>query len=405
MYTPSSQILANYADVLVNFALNSGEGIKSGEVVYVSAPEIAKPLYAALIHAIIDAGGHYIGGYHPSVDDRYNIGRDFYEQANPDQITFFPEKYYRGLIDQIDHQLMVIADTDKQALKGIDPQKIMAHGKAMKPYMEWRDIKEGQGKFTWTLGLYATEASAKEASMSLEEYWQQIIQACYLDTDNPVEEWRSMSKQVEEIKNWLNDLKIETVHIHGEDADLRIKIGQHRAWMGGSGRNIPSYELFTSPDWRGTQGWIRFNQPLYRYGNLITGIELTFKQGRVVQAKAKENEAVLKEMIATEGADKLGEFSLTDARFSRITRFMAETLFDENIGGEFGNTHVALGKSYHDCYSGNPADLNDEKLAQDLGYNDSSVHTDVISTTNRTVTATLPDGSHKIIYRDGQFQR
>ena len=191
--------------------------------------------------------------------------------------------------------------------------------------------------------------------------------------------------------------------MEGEDADLTIKIGERRAWMGGSGRNIPSYELFTSPDWRGTEGWIRFNQPLYRYGNLITGIELKFEQGRVVEAKAKENEPILKEMIATEGADKIGEFSLTDSRFSRITRFMAETLFDENMGGEFGNTHIALGKSYHDCYDGDSADLNDEALAEKLGYNDSSVHTDIISTTNRTVTATLPDGSKKVIYRDGQF--
>src|SRR5690606_8240392 len=110
-------------------------------------------------------------------------------------------------------------------------------------------------------------------------------------------------------------------------------------------------------------------------------------------------------MIATEGADKLGEFSLTDARHSRITRFMAETLFDENIGGEFGNTHIALGKSYHGCYAGEEAELNDEKLAEQLGYNDSSVHTDIISTTNRTVTATLADGSQKVIYKDGQFQR
>ena len=403
MHTPSREILDKYADLLVNFALNSGDGIKPGEVVYLSAPEYAKPFYAALARAITIAGGHYISGYHTSVDEEYNLGREFYDHANQDQVTFFPEKYYRGLVDQIDHQLMVIADTDKQALKGVDPQRIMARGKAMKPYMEWRDAKESQGKFTWTLALYGTLASANEAGMPLEDYWQQIIQACYLDTEDPVEEWRSMAKRIEEIKHWLNELKIDTVKVEGEDADLTIKIGERRAWMGGSGRNIPSYELFTSPDWRGTEGWIRFNQPLYRYGNLITGIELKFEQGRVVEAKAKENEPILKEMIATEGADKIGEFSLTDSRFSRITRFMAETLFDENMGGEFGNTHIALGKSYHDCYDGDSADLNDEALAEKLGYNDSSVHTDIISTTNRTVTATLPDGSKKVIYRDGQF--
>ena len=402
-YVPPQQILDRYADVLVNFALNSGQGLKPGEVVYLSAPEYAKPFYVALVKAILKAGGHYIGGYTPSADEQFNLSRTFFELANDEQLNFFADRYFKGLIDQIDHQIMVIAETDKHELKGINPQKIMTRGKAMKPYMEWRDHKEGQGKFTWTLALYGTPASANEANMSLEDYWQQIIEACYLDAENPVKEWKNTSKQIEEIKNWLNDLKIESVHIQGEDADLNIKIGQHRAWMGGGGRNIPSFELFTSPDWRGTEGWIRFNQPLYRYGNLITGIELAFKQGRVVEVKADQNETILKEMIATEGANKIGEFSLTDSRHSRITKFMAETLFDENMGGQYGNTHIALGKSYHDCYAGDPAELSNPQKATELGYNDSSVHTDIISTTNRTVTATLSDGSQKVIYRNGQF--
>src|SRR6185436_12865911 len=136
--------------------------------------------------------------------------------------------------------------------------------------------------------------------------------------------------------------------------DLWVKLGEKRAWMGGSGRNVPSFELFTSPDWRGTEGWIKFNQPLYRYGNLITGIELEFKNGRVVKAKAKKNEQILKQMIATANADKVGEFSMTDKRFSHITKFMGETLYDENVGGPHGNTHVALGNVYHDCYAGDP---------------------------------------------------
>ena len=96
-------------------------------------------------------------------------------------------------------------------------------------------------------------------------------------------------------------------------------------------------------------------------------------------------------MVATENADKVGEFSLTDRRFSRITKFMAETLFDENVGGPFGNTHIALGKSYHDCYAGDPAELTAAEWER-LGFNESSVHTDIVSTTDRRVTATLRGG-------------
>ncbi|MGH2851844.1 MAG: aminopeptidase, partial [Solirubrobacteraceae bacterium] len=168
------------------------------------------------------------------------------------------------------------------------------------------------------------------------------------------------------------------------------------------GRNIPSFEIFTSPDWRGTEGWIAFNQPLYRYGNLVRGIRLEFVEGRVVKASAEENEALITEMIATDNADRVGEFSLTDRRFSRITRFMAETLFDENVGGPHGNTHIALGKSYQDCYAGDPGSVSEEEWER-LGYNDSRVHTDIVSTTNRTVTATLHGGGEQTIYADGEF--
>jgi aminopeptidase len=146
--------------------------------------------------------------------------------------------------------------------------------------------------------------------------------------------------------------------------------------------------------------WI---QPLYRYGNLVRGIRLRFSEGRVVEVSAEENERVLTEMIATEGADRIGEFSLTDRRFSRITRFMAQTLYDENMGGEFGNTHIALGRAYQDAYEGDPSSLSKAQW-EALGFNSSSVHTDVVSTSDRTVTAQLRGGEQRVIYRGGEFQ-
>ena len=112
---------------------------------------------------------------------------------------------------------------------------------------------------------------------------------------------------------------------------------------------------------------------------------------------------VLKEMIATKDADKVGEFSLTDKRHSRITKFMANTLYDENVGGEFGNTHIAVGMAYKDAYAGDPNTLTKDDWAR-LGLNDSVVHTDIMSTTDRTVTAVLADGSEQVIYKDGMFQ-
>jgi aminopeptidase len=401
-YTPPQEILERYASVLVDFALGGGEGIKRGEVVRVTSPESAKPLYAELLKAVWRAGGHVIGGYYPD-EEGMGGSKAFYELASEQQLDHLPGRYLRGLVDEMDHQVSVIADSDPHSLESVDPAKIMRRGKTMREVMDWRGEKENEGRFSWTLGLYGTAAMAAEAGMSAEEYWEQIVHACFLDEEDPIARWREVGRRLDQTREHLDALDIERVHVEGEDVDLWVSIGEQRRWLGGRGRNIPSFELFTSPDWRGTEGWIRFDQPLYRYGNLVKGIRLAFVDGRVSEISAEENEAVLEEMIATEGADRIGEFSLTDKRFSRITRFMAQTLYDENVGGPFGNTHIAVGRSYQDAYAGDIASVEPQEWER-LGFNNSSVHTDIVSTTDRVVTAQLRGGGERVIYRDGEFQ-
>jgi len=397
MYKPSDEILEKYANVLVNFALNSGEGIKKGEVVFVSVPECAKPMLIALQRAILRAGGNMILQYTP--DD---ISKEYFELASDEQLNFFPANFIKARVDAIDHILFIGAETNKHELESIKPERIMTRQKAWKPYMEWRDAKENAGKFTWTDALYGTEQMAKEVNLSVEEYWDEIIKACYLDEKDPVAKWREIFAEIERVRSKLDSLKIEKVHVKSESTDLIVKLGKGRKWLGGSGRNIPSFELFISPDWTGTNGKIQFTEPLYSYGNIIDRAYLEFKDGKVVLSRAEKGEEVLKEMIAVENADKIGEFSLTDCRLSRITRFMGETLYDENVGGKYGNTHIALGKSYKDSYPGDPSKVSKEEW-NSLGYNESAIHTDIVSTENRVVTATLEDGSEMVIYRDGKF--
>ncbi len=396
-YQPSEEILEKYADVMINFALNSGEGVKPGEVVQLRVPEVAKPFLVALRRAVLKAGAHPLVFFTP--DD---MAREFFELANEEQLTFFAEKYHKGTVDQIDHTVAILAETNKKELDGIDSKKIMASQRALKPYMDWRRQKESDGKYTWTLAMWGTQQMADEVGMSLEEYWEQIIEACYLREERPAEKWKELYEKLYSYRDKLDALAIEKVHVEAENTDLWVKLGDHRKWLGGSGRNIPSFELFVSPDWRGTEGRIQFTEPLYRYGALIENAYLEFKDGRVVKATATKGEDLLKEMIAVENADKAGEFSLTDRRFSRITKFMGETLYDENVGGEFGNTHIAVGSAYRDSYTGDPAKVSEGEWEK-MGYNNSVVHTDIVSTSNRTVTAFLKDGSSLVIYKDGQF--
>lgn len=396
-YTPPKEILMKYADLLVNFALGEDEGIKKGDVVECIVPDVAKPLALELQNAVLRAGGQPLTRLLPTGFDK-----DFFDLASKEQLTFFPKKYLKSKTDVLDHTIGIIADVDPFELADTDPAKIMMTRDAKKAYRDWLVEKETQGKFSWTLALWGVQAKADQVGLSLEDYWHQIINACFLDQKNPIAEWRKVKKLQLKIKDKLNKLEIDKLQVIGPDVNLSIKLGSERIWKGGADRNIPSFELFTSPDWRGTEGWIQFNQPLYRYGNLVKGVRLEFSKGFVTKASAKVGEKLLLQMLKSPNANKVGEFSLTDSRLSRITHVMAETLYDENIGGEFGNTHLAIGSAYRDCYRGDATKVTKKGWAK-MGYNDSPEHTDIVSTTDRTVTAKLIDGTELVLYKKGKF--
>ena len=397
MYTPSPQLLKKYADVLVKFALRWGQWVNPGDVIFVQIPECAKPMYIPLQQSILEAWAHPIFEYIPD-----GVAKHFFQTASDEQITFYPSHYLNGKIEQMTHVLSIIAEADKYELKDVDPAQLAARTHSRKLYKELRTKKENEGKMTRTLGLYGTQAMADEVGMSLEEYRAEIIKACYLDFDDPIAEWKKTFASIESIQSKLNALSIEYVHVTWPDADIKIKLGADRQRLGGSGRNIPSFEIFTSPDWRDINGWMRFNQPLYRYGQMIKDITLTFKDGIIVDFDAKQNKELLASIISIPNANKAWEFSLTDGRHSHITKTMGETLYDENVGGPQGNTHIAIGSAYVETYRGDFAHMTPEEL-EAVGFNQSAEHVDIVSTAPRTVTATLTDGSEMVIYQDGQF--
>ena len=403
MYKLNDDLLKKYAQVMVHYALNNGNGINKGDTVYLVAQECAKDLFIAIAKEVYAAGGNLITHYLPDNIRQTSLTRFLLQNGTDEQVSFFAAPYWRGIVDSADHILFIIAEPDIHVFEGLSSFKISMMNSAKAPWFQMREKKEQEAKLSWSLCLYGTQSMADEAALTLHEYWAQIIEACYLSEDDPVAKWKQVQAEIEEIKNKLDALQIEKLHIKGNEINLEIKLGKHRKWLSGGGKNIPSFEIFTSPDWRGTNGHITFNQPLYYSGKRIAGIHLQFKDGIVVTSSATENEDALKEMISQENADKVGEYSLTDKRHSRITKFMATTLFDENIGGEFGNTHIALGNAYKDTFTGDISKVSEEEW-RDMGYNSCpKVHTDIVSTANRTVTATLANNSKKIIYKDGMF--
>jgi len=396
-YAPPTAILEKYARVLVSFALGKKEGIAKGEVVECIVPDIAKPLARALQNEILRAGGHALIRLTPTGFDR-----DFFTLASQEQLTFFPAKYLKAKSDVIDHTIAILADVNPLELEDITPSKLLAARDSRKPYRDWLFAKEYKGKHTWTIGLWGVQAKADIVGLSLKEYWEQIIHACFLDATDPIAEWRKVKQLQEKTRNAINALSIEKLHITGADVDLQLTLGPDRIWKGGADRNIPSFELFTSPNWRGTNGWVQFNQPVYRYGKVISGIELSFKNGLVTKARAQKGQTLLDEMLKTKNANKVGEFSLTDKRLSRITHPMAETLYDENVGGPFGNMHIAIGMAYKDCFRGSPGTITKKEWLK-RGFNDSAEHTDIVSTTDRNVVATLTSGEQVPLYQNGMY--
>lgn len=327
---------------------------------------------------------------------------EFYRYADPRQLTFQPPGD-RELFERLNGSIFIHAPESLTHLKTVDPRKIGKAAVAFKPTRDILHRREEAGRFGWTLCVFPTAEMASKAGLSLEEYTRQIVRACFLNRTAPLEHWQGIFERAGAIKAWLNKMKIKHLHIESAHTDLEITPGVKRRWVGISGRNIPSFEIFLSPDWRGTRGFYHADQPSYRSGNYVAGLRLEFKRGGVADVQAETGgNFVRKQITMDKGASRLGEFSLTDKSFSRIDRFMANTLFDENYGGKYGNCHIALGSSYANTYAGKPADLTSE-LKKELGFNDSALHWDLVNTEKKTVTAHLANGEKTVIYDGGRF--
>lgn len=391
--------LNRYADVLI-WGLKTARTtpFRKKDIILLQYDPAAVRLAEILYSRILDMGIHPVQRMGLTVA----MEQEFYKKANNKQLIFHAPGD-RELYQHINGRIFLRAPDSLTHLKDVDPKKIGKFLVSRKPFRDIMDKREDAGHYSWTLCTLPTKELAIHAKTTAELYTEQLIKACYLDVDDPVSKWRAILKEVTQIKNGLNRLAVKYFHVESANIDMRITPGEKRKWVGISGHNIPSFEIFLSPDWRGTEGSYYANLPSFRSGNYVEGIRITFKKGRAVALTSETGEPFAAKQLAIDnGACRVGEFSLTDRRFSRINRFMADTLFDENHGGEYGNCHIALGSSYTTTYDGNPALLTKEKKKK-LGFNDSALHWDIVNTEDKTVTAHLVSGKKCIIYEHGKF--
>jgi len=391
--------LERYADVLI-WGLNTAlrKKLRKGDIILVRYDMPALPLAEVVYSRLLAMGLNPVA----RVALPPRMEHDFYDLSNNSQLTFkVPGD--EELFNNLSGGIYLRAPSSITHLSNVRPDKIGKAAVAKKYLNDILDRREAEGLFGWTLCMYPTEELARHAGLSLEEYAEQVIRACALSKADPVLWWKTIYRDAQTIKKWLCSMDVSYYHIESENVDLKVTPGRFRKWVGISGHNIPSFELFLSPDWRGTEGKFYADQPTYRSGNFVKGIRLQFRAGSVITASAEEGEEFLKKQIRMdEGACRLGEFSLTDRRFSKISAFMANTLYDENFGGKSGNCHIALGASYSDTYDGDPKDLSDEKK-KEYGFNDSALHWDLVNTEKKRVIAHLVKGKPVTIYENGIF--
>ncbi|HET57078.1 MAG TPA: aminopeptidase [Deltaproteobacteria bacterium] len=391
--------LDRYADVLIWGMLTARtQRFRAGDIVLIRFDRPALELAEILYGKLIDRGMHVIARMNPTP----RMEQDFFGKGRKRQLSFLPPGE-SSLMESLNGSIYLHAPDSLTHLRDVDSRKI---GTALVARKKLRDIlvtREEQGSYGWTLCVYPTKELARQAGMSLNRYTRRIVEACFIDNPDPLARWNEVYREAITVKRRLNSLDITSLHIESAGTDLVVTPGRQRKWIGVSGHNIPSFEIFLSPDWRGTSGVYFADQPSFRSGNYVRGARLEFEKGRVRSATAEEGQDFLQKQIRLDpGARRIGEFSLTDRRFSPIDTFMADTLFDENYGGRYGNCHIALGASYSDTYAGDPAELTRERK-RSLGFNESAIHWDLVNTEKKTVTARLASGKHMIIYEKGVF--
>ena len=243
-----------------------------------------------------------------------------------------------------------------------------------------------------------------DADAALERLWTQIERICRLDEPDPGAAWRARSADLASSAQRLTLAGLDSLHYEGDGTDLHVGLLPGVRWMGGGftttwGRehlpNVPTEEVFTSPDPERTEGIVRSTKPLLVDGRAVTGLRMRFEQGRVVEVDADSGAELMRELTRRdEGAARLGELALVDGsgRIGPLDTIFRHTLLDENAA-----SHIAIGRGF-------PFTADDPSTAERI--NVSGVHTDfMIGGPGVRVTGRTRDGQDvDVLAQDGTWR-
>lgn len=402
--------IERYADLIVRKGVN----VQRGQEVVVQAP-----IETAAFARTLAARAYAAGAGHVTViwgDDE--LTRLTYENVGTVWFETVPE-WQRVQLDglaQAGACFIFVEGADPEALKGIDPAKPAAASKARNTqcaaFRRGLDFNinpwciAGAPVAAWARHVFPGQAD----EVAVYRLWCAILAVARADGEDPESAWELHNATFEKNLRFLNEHHFGALrYTSGNGTDLTVGLTDRHLWEGGSATslsgveffpNIPTEEIFTSPDCRRVDGIVHSALPLVRHGNKIDRFWLRFEGGRVVDFDAEAGRDTLASILDTdEGARRLGECAL----ISKNTPIReSETLFYDTLYDENASCHLALGAGFPECYEGG-SDMTTDQLLE-RGVNKSSTHVDfMIGTDDLDITGVTPSGEEVPVFVNGQW--
>ena len=397
-----ANLLERYADLIVSVGAN----VQPDQVLAVEALPEAQPLVAAIARRAYEKGARYVDAvyFDPAVK-RIRI-----ESAPDDSLEWVPPWLGRRMLDLGDldaARVVLVPLVPPGLLDGVDPIRA---GRDRLPTVEELFKVIGDRSVAWTLSPHPTRSWAQvvypelDADTALDRLWADVAHVCRLDEPDPAAAWNERIEQIWQVAGRLDALDLDALRFAGPGTDLTVGLlpSSRFAKEGGASHtrtgvrhvpNLPTEEVYTTPDPERTEGFVTATKPLDVYGSLVTGLRVRFEHGRAVEIDADANVEALRGRCATDpGAVRLGEVALVDreSRIGKLGRTFYTTLLDENAA-----SHLALGDAYASPIA-DPADL--------PRINASAIHIDfMIGSDEVDVTGLTKSGAEVPILRGGAW--
>lgn len=395
----------DYVRTLADLAVSFGANVQPGQIVTVSSEPGKEQLSRAIAEAAYEHGAKFVD---LTVFDPY-VKRARALHADPDTLEFVPPWYGERMLELGEHRCARIGLSGPAAphvMDGVDPALL---GRDKLPAIAESSKVLVDRTTNWTIVPCPTTGWAElvhpdlEPEAALERLWAEIGTVCRLDEPDPAAAWRGRMGRLAEITAKLNDLGLDELRFEGPGTSLTVGLFASSQWVSGQlttvdgivhSPNIPTEEVFVTPDPERTHGEVRSTKPLFTSSVLIHGLRVRFEDGRAVEIDADYGADTLRTLSATDaGGARLGEVALVDneSRVGSLGTVFYDTLLDENTA-----SHIALGQGLSFA-------LEDE--ADIRRMNDSEIHVDfMIGSEQVDVTGVMRDGREVALLRGGAWQ-